>query len=324
MKNIKKKIIVFFCSILIPLNTLAYSNKIILGGDNIGIKIQNNGVIVIGFYGNNEINNELKLGDIITKVNGKNISSIKELTNEIEKNVKDNRVNITYLRDKNEYTTDLKLIKENNIYKTGLYVKDTIKGIGTLTYIDPETKTFGSLGHEILESNSNSKINVKNGYIFQSSITDINKSYDGNPGEKNATYNSNNIFGTIDKNTIYGIFGKYQKDIDYSNLIEVADINEIETGDASIYTVLDGNEIKKYNINITKINRNSNIKNINFEIIDNELLNETGGIVQGMSGSPIVQNNKIIGVVTHVVIDKVNTGYGLFITTMLEEGDKNI
>ena len=324
MKNIKSNIIVFFCTLLIPINVLAYSNKIILGGDNIGIKIQNNGVIVIGFYKNTEANEKFEIGDIITKVNGNNISSIKELTNEIENNIKNDTVNITYIRDKKEYITDLKLIKDDNRYKTGLYVKDTIKGIGTLTYIDPETKIYGSLGHEILESNSKTKINVKDGYIFQSSITDINKSYNGNPGEKNASYNSNNIYGTIDKNTIYGIFGKYNSDIKYNTLIEVANKDEIKTGDAYIYTVLNNNDIKKYKINIKSINEKSSIKNISFEIIDEELLDKAGGIVQGMSGSPIVQNDKIIGVVTHVVIDKVNTGYGLFITTMLEEGDKNI
>ena len=312
--------------LLMPINIFAYSSHVVLGGQNIGINIENIGVIIIGFYKINGYLNkgskELKVGDLITKVNGEDISSIKELTIGIEKYIKDNQVELTFIRNNKENKTNLTLYKENDIYKTGLYVKDSIKGIGTISYIDPETKIYGSLGHEILESNSNTKIEVKTGYIFESSITGIDKSLDGHPGEKNAKFNSKNVFGTIDKNTIYGIFGTYEKEIDTTNLIEVGKKEDVKIGKAYIYTVLKENEIEKFEINITNINDYNKIKNINFEITDERLLNETGGIVQGMSGSPIVQNNKVVGVVTHVVIDKVKNGYGLFITTMLEEGEK--
>ena len=312
--------------LLMPINIFAYSSHVVLGGQNIGINIENKGVIIIGFYKINGYLNkgskELKVGDLITKVNGEDISSIKELTIGIEKYIKDNQVELTFIRNNKENKTNLTLYKENDIYKTGLYVKDSIKGIGTISYIDPETKIYGSLGHEILESNSNTKIEVKTGYIFESSITGIDKSLDGHPGEKNAKFNSKNVFGTIDKNTIYGIFGTYEKEIDTTNLIEVGKKEDVKIGKAYIYTVLKENEIEKFEINITNINDYNKIKNINFEITDERLLNETGGIVQGMSGSPIVQNNKVVGVVTHVVIDKVKNGYGLFITTMLEEGEK--
>ena len=327
MNSLRKKLAIFLLFLIFPVNIFAYSSKVILGGQNIGINIQNNGVIVIGFYKLNGYfnkgTNEIKVGDLITKVNGIKISSIKELTKEIENNIKDNKVTLTLIRDKKEFDTELNLLKENNVYKTGLYVKDTIKGIGTISYIDPETKIYGSLGHEILESNSNKSIEVKTGYIFESSITGIDKSFDGSPGEKTAKFNASNIFGTIDKNTIYGIFGKYNSSIDQTNLIEVAKKEEIKLGKAYIYTVLKDNTVEKFEINITNINDYNKIKNISFEITDERLLNETGGIVQGMSGSPIVQNDKLCGVVTHVIIDKVKTGYGLFITTMLEEGEKS-
>lgn len=327
MNNFNKKLALFLTFLVLPINVLAYSNKVVLGGQNIGINITNDGVIVIGFYKLNGYfnkgTNEIKVGDTIIKVNDIKISSIKELTSEIEKNIKDNKVTLTLVRNNKEYTTELNLLKENNVYKTGLYVKDTIKGIGTMSYIDPTTKIYGSLGHEILESNSNKKIEVKTGYIFESSITGIDKSFDGSPGEKNAKFNSNNIFGTIEKNTIYGIFGKYNEEISTDNLIEIANKDEIKIGKAYIYTVLQDKTVEKYEINITNINDYNKIKNISFEITDEKLLNEAGGIVQGMSGSPIVQNDKLCGVVTHVIIDKVKTGYGLFITTMLEEGEKN-
>ena len=326
MYKIRKKLAIILTVVSFPLNVIAYSNKIILGGDNIGINIQNKGVIIIGFYKVNGYfnkgDNELKVGDLIIKVGNTNIYSIKELTSEIENNIIDNKVLITFIRNGKEYTTNLNLFKDNNVYKTGLYVKDSIKGIGTLSYIDPETKIYGSLGHEIIESNSNSKIEVKTGYIFESSITGIDRSLDGSPGEKKAKFNSNNILGSIDKNTIYGIFGKYDKSFDNNKLVDVAKKEEVKVGKAYIYTVLENNNVEQFEINITSINENSKIKNLSFEIKDDRLLEKTGGIVQGMSGSPIVQNNKIVGVVTHVVIDQVNTGYGLFITTMLEEGDK--
>jgi stage IV sporulation protein B len=327
MINLRKKLAIFLTVLLIPINVFAYSNYVVLGGQNIGINIENKGVIVIGFYkingSFNKGSTELKVGDLITKVDDTEITSIKELTKAIENNIVDNKVSLTFIRNDKEYTTEISLYKENNTYKTGLYVKDSIKGIGTISYIDPETKIYGSLGHEIIESNSNTKIDVKTGYIFESSVTGIDKSIDGSPGEKTAKFNSSNVFGTIDKNTIYGIFGTYTQEIDETNLIEVASKEDIKVGKAYIYTVLKDNEIEKFEINITNINDYNKIKNISFEITDERLLNQTGGIVQGMSGSPIVQNNKICGVVTHVVIDKVKTGYGLFITTMLEEGEKN-
>lgn len=326
MSKLKEKLVIFLCILVFPINVIAYSSKIVLGGSNIGINIQNKGVIVIGFYKINGYfnkgSNELRVGDLITKVDNKEVNSIKELTTEIENNIDSNKVTLTFIRNNKENITELTLFKENNVYKTGLYVKDSIRGIGTISYIDPETKIYGSLGHEIVESNSNTKIEVKTGYIFESSITGIDKSIDGSPGQKTAKFNTNNVFGTIDKNTIYGIFGKYEKHIDETNLIEVAKKEEIKVGKAYIYTVLENNNIDKYEIEITSINDHNNIKNINFEITDERLLTKAGGVVQGMSGSPIVQNDKIIGVVTHVVIDKVNTGYGLFITTMLEEGEK--
>lgn len=323
-----KKIKFIYLSLLLlfPTTVLAYSDKIIVGGDNIGINIQSKGILVVGFYkvnGSLVISNPaIEVGDYITKVNDTNVFTINELTNTIEKNLNNDEVTLTYLRNNEEKKSSLKLIKQDNVYKTGLYVKDNISGIGTLTYIDPETKIFGSLGHEIIEGNTNKKIEVKTGTIFNSTITGINKSSNGTPGEKKAKLNPTDVYGNIEKNTEYGLFGKYTKEISHTKELEVANKNEIKVGKATILTVIKDNIIKEYEINITKINEYNKIKNIYFEITDEELLKETGGVVQGMSGSPIIQNNKIIGAVTHVVVENVKTGYGIFITTMLEEGER--
>lgn len=328
-ENMKKKIMTILLSMSIlfaPFPVWAYSNEIIVGGDNIGIHIDSNGILVIGFY---KVNGSfmkgsptIEVGDRIIKVGDKDVFSINDLTREIEKNISDNKVKITLKRGNEVKESELELAYIDGVYKTGLYVKDGISGIGTLTYIDPETKIFGTLGHEIIESNSNTRIEVKTGSIFDSEVQKIIKSTDGKVGEKNAKLNYDKTLGSITKNTLYGVFGNYTKDITNGKKFVVGKPDEINLGEASIYTVLTNNQIKEYKINILKINKNSEIKNITFEITDKSLLEESGGVIQGMSGSPIIQNNKIIGAVTHAIVDNVQNGYGIFITTMLEEGEK--
>lgn len=321
----KVKIVLMTLLFLMPNVVFAYSNKIIVGGDNIGINIQSDGVLVVGFYKVNgsdvKSNPAIQVGDYIKKVGNTEVSTINELTNSIEKNMNNGEVALTINRDNKEMTSVLSLVEQDKVYKTGLFVKDSITGIGTLTYIDPESKIFGSLGHEIIEANANKRIEVKTGTIFGSTITGINKSSDGMPGEKKANFKTSDVYGTIKKNTQYGLFGDYTTTLPNNRVLEVANPDEIKVGKATILTVLDGSEVKEYEINITKINEYNKIKNLYFEITDQELLDKTGGIVQGMSGSPIIQNDKIIGAVTHVIVDNVRTGYGIFITTMLTEGE---
>lgn len=325
--DVKKLKILLISFILLPLNVLAYSDYIIPGGETLGIEINSNGIMVIGFYQINGKFNKgnpvIKSGDYITKVNGTEVTTVNELTAVIEDNVDDGFVEVTYNRNGKEKTSKLELIKDDDVYKTGLYVKDSITGIGTLSYIDPETKIFGALGHEIVESNTNTVVEIKSGIIFRNYITGIDKSSNGIPGSKNAKFYYDTTYGKILKNTNVGIYGIYENDLPNKELYEVATPDEIKIGKATIYTVLEGEKIKDYSIEITAINETSDIKNISFVIDDEELLDKTGGVVQGMSGSPIIQNDKIIGAVTHVVIDNPTTGYGIFITTMLEEGEKN-
>lgn len=307
-----------------PLSTFAYSDKVILGGSNIGIEIQNDGILVVGFY---EVNNNyntanMALGDIITHVNNVPVSTISDLINRIDEYIKDNKVTLTYKRDNKEYKSELELTKEDGIYKTGLYVKDKLSGCGTLSYIDPETKVYGALGHTVLESTTNKKIEVKSGFIFDTEVIKIDKSENGNPGSKTAKFNTSLKYGDIEKNTDVGIFGTFKGDIDTDSLVPIADLDEVKTGKATILTVIEGKKVEEFEINILKIDKKHSVKNFYFEVTDERLLSKTGGVIQGMSGSPIMQNGHLIGAVTHVSIDKVNTGYGISIVTMLEEGDK--
>ena len=323
----KKKLLIFFLFLIfiIPINVLAYSSKVILGGDNIGISVNTKEVLIVGFY---KVNNKyiakdqgFLVGDKISKVNNIKVDSINSLIDEISK-VKDDKILFTIIRNDKELELELKLYNDNGKYKTGLYIKDQITGIGTLTYIDPETKIFGSLGHEIIDNKTGKLVSIKDGNIFESSVTGTIKSSPTTTGEKKATFNQKSINGIIEKNTIKGIYGTYTSDIDDTKLIEVGNIDDITLGDAEIYTVLNDNEIKSYKIKILKINKESTTKNILFEINDEALIDKANGVIKGMSGSPIVQNNKIIGAVTHAIISDNTKGYGIFITTMLEEGEK--
>lgn len=320
---IKKAFLSILLSFLFISSSLAYSDYLVLGGENIGIELNSKGVLVVGFYKvNNEyigLNAGLKNGDVIISIDGIKINSINDLSTIIKNS--DGEVNISYIRDNVVKTTVLKLENENNNYKTGLYVKDSITGIGTLTYIDPNTKLFGALGHEIIDSKTGKIFEVNGGKIYSSYVTDIEPSGAGTPGEKNANIIKDNVNGNIFENTNKGIFGNYLDNINDSKLYKVAKNNEIKKGKAMIYTVLNGEEVKGYEINITKIFKNQDTKNILFEITDEELLSKTNGIVQGMSGSPIVQGEYIIGAVTHVMVDNPHKGYGIFITNMLEESE---
>ena len=321
----KKKIIILLTILFLPFNSFAYSNKIIAGGESIGIEVNTKGIIVAGFYkvnsNYNKGNPKLKIGDYIIGINNDKINSISEMSTILSKYINNKSVILHIQRDGIDMDVELPLIYSNGKYKTGLYVKDKITGIGTLTYIDPETKIYGALGHQITASDSLKEVVINDGYIYSSSISSIDESRIGKAGSKNAVINHDDIKGNIDKNTLKGIFGLYDDTYDENNIFEVGNASDIKTGYAQIRTVIEGKKVELFDINITNIYKNSKQKNILFEITDKRLLDKTGGVVQGMSGSPIIQNNKIIGAVNYVVLDEPTKGYGIFITTMLKEGE---
>lgn len=326
MKKLTKIIFILYSFFVFNLNIFAYSEKVILGGENIGITLNSDGLIVVGFYevGGKYIGKEtLKIGDVILKVENTIIHSIDDLSSLISENIKDNKVNIEIKRNDKILNLKMNLVYEDNVYKTGLYIKDKVTGIGTLTYIDPISNIYGALGHEIILSDTGKRVEIKNGNIFPSIVNSIDRSVDGTVGSKNATILYNNVIGNVLKNTEFGIYGKYTGEKN-NNLIEVSTFEEIKLGEAKIRTIINGKDIKEYNITIINKEKDklNTTKAISFVINDNILIEDAGGIVQGMSGSPIVQNGKIIGAVTNVVVDDVDRGYGIFIRTMLEEGEK--
>ena len=326
-KNFQKTIITLLLLLcIIPVNVFAYSEYIMPGGENIGIKLNSKGILIVGVY---KVGDEypateagLKTGDVITAINGSEVETIEEMASKINTDESEN-VKISYERDGKTKEATLKLYKDSNdVYKTGLYVKDSTTGIGTLTFIDPNTKTFGALGHEIQSQETGEVLEIKDGKIFNSTVTGIKPSSDGVPGEKEAEYDATKTTGNVDENTTQGIFGTYTAELPNKDTYKVAEPEDIKTGNAKILTVLEGSTINEYDIKITEINKDdAKNKNFIFEITDEDLLNKTNGIIQGMSGSPIIQGDYIIGAVTHVVVDNPHKGYGIFITNMLEEAE---
>ena len=293
-KKFKKLTLALFLTIyIIPQTILAYSKEIIASGETVGIKLNTDGILIVGSY---EINGHnslveagLKTGDIINQINNNNVNTVEEMVNIIS-NCNCDSLKILYERENKTKKTTLNLYEDKGVLKTGLYVKDSISGVGTLTFIDPNTKYFGVLGHEITDANTGKIIDIESGTIFDSKITGITRSSEGNPGEKNALLYSDKVEGKVYKNTNKGIFGKYTSNFDTSKLYKVASIDDIKIGSAKILTVLNGEKVEEFDINILSVKKtNDKLKNIEIEITDKKLLDKTNGVVQGMSGSPIIQ-----------------------------------
>jgi len=319
-------VLLLLMNILLPLNVFAYSDYILAGGQNIGIQLESNGIIIVGTYSIGKFNPardaDLQTGDKITHINQEEVHSIEEMLNVIDTLENPISVEVTYLRGSAKKNTVLTLVMDDDVYKTGLYVKDSINGVGTLTFIDPNTNIYGALGHEIVEKTTGQRLEIKDGKIYSSVVMGITPSNQGNPGEKNARYDIEDVHGSIKENSRSGIFGTYTDRLPDTPLYKVAQVEDIKLGKASILTVIEGETVEEFSVEILKLNPNGrDMKNILFKVTDQRLLDKTGGIVQGMSGSPIIQNGMIVGAVTHVVVDDCTKGYGIFITNMLEEAE---
>ena len=311
-------------------DTLA-PDMVIPGGMPIGIYLETEGVMVLGtdkISSADGVSCEpaahlVKAGDYIVACNGTMIQNKKELQS-ILKNLPDNetvlkiRRNEKYLKIKITPATD-----KHGEKKLGIWVRDNAQGLGTVTFLDSNSR-FGALGHGIHDTNTNELMEIKKGSVYETSIRSIQKGKNGEPGgiEGVIVYNRYNVLGNIDKNTDCGIFGKLER-IDTlffdQTPLEVASEQELEKGAALIRCNVEG-EVKDYKIRITKIDKFTKEENkgLEIEVTDPELLEITGGIIQGMSGAPIIQNGKIAGAVTHVFVNDPTKGYGIFIEKMLK------
>jgi len=304
------------------------------GGNPVGVRVNSEGVIIVG-YSEIEINNKkeespgkaagLEIGDVILKVNGENMENSMDLLKTI-KECDEESIKVDILRNGENLTKTIHLKKENNKdYKIGLWIRDSTAGVGTMTFFDPSTKKFGALGHPITDADTNEPFLVKKGDLLESSIISVRKGEKGSPGElKGIFLNEETPTGNIEKNTQSGIFGEIKNAQALNNKVKPLKVgfrDEICVGKAKIITTIDESGPQEFDIEIEKTLNQSipGSKSMVIKITDPRLLQKTGGIVQGMSGSPIIQNEKIVGAVTHVLINKPDTGYGIYIEWMLQE-----
>ncbi|MGM0859430.1 MAG: SpoIVB peptidase [Bacillota bacterium] len=315
--------------------------KVIPGGQSIGVKLHSVGVLVVGFH---QVNTEegkkspgesagITAGDIIIEMNGQKIEKMSDIAPFIQKAGKTGEsLDLLIKRDKQKIKT--KLVPEKDeaegMYRIGLYIRDSAAGIGTMTFYEPKSKKYGALGHVISDMDTKKPIVVEDGEIVRSTVTSIEKGTGGNPGEKLARFSSDrNIIGDINRNSPFGIFGTLNQSIENNisdKALPVALSNEVKEGPAEILTVIENDKVEKFNIEIvsTTPQKFPATKGMVLKITDPKLLKKTGGIVQGMSGSPIIQNGKVVGAVTHVFVNDPTSGYGVHIEWMLSEAGIDI
>lgn len=323
---------------LLPLKTMRVdivpNKKIVACGNTIGVKLKVNGILVIGL---SDVETEdgksilpardvgIKPGDLITEANGQKLDTIEDLINEVDKSngqgvaIKCKRGNTII----ESVVTPVRAADDKKFH-LGIWVRDSTAGIGTLTFYDPENRRFGALGHGITDIDTGALMPIESGEVLESNILAVKKGRQGSPGElKGVFVEDRNKLGVINKNCEFGIYGKLNDDslVRIPNkAYQIALHNQVKEGGAIILANIDGKEVEEYEVEIQKVSRQNinSSKGMILKITDKRLLETTGGIVQGMSGSPIIQNNRVVGAVTHVLVNDPTRGYGIFIEWMVQ------
>ena len=305
------------CLWLLPLS--AFGKELIPVGQVIGLELRDNCVTVAGIdekMGAKTKADTLAVGDRIETVDGRKVSSTEDVLLALTHSKGTVRLVIQRKGERMTVSVTPEITPEGP--KLGLYLRQGITGIGTVTYYDPETKSFGTLGHGV--NNASGKLlELCQGNAYSARVVSLRKGVSGQPGQLMGTVESKTPIGTLTKNTARGVFGTNETGWE-GKAVPVAASSEVKTGKATILSTVDGDGVQEYSVEILKIYPKSktNGRNLLLKVTDPQLLQTTGGIVQGMSGSPILQNGKLIGAVTHVLVSDPTTGYGIFIENMLE------
>ncbi|NLI88826.1 MAG: SpoIVB peptidase [Epulopiscium sp.] len=309
--------------------------QVIPCGNTVGVKISTDGVMVLGLGSVQAIDDKsyepckgiLEIGDLILEVNGKLLTSKEDLIESItESDNKPLKLKVRRGKSIAYHTVNPVYSKEEEVYKIGVWVRDSTQGIGTITYYNPATQTYGALGHGITDVDTKQIMSVKGGELVRTEIISIKKGRKGQPGELSGVINTDeeSIIGNISKNTEQGIYGNLYEpgqDILQSEPVYLGFQDEVKEGEAYILANISGDKVEKFKVDIQKLSKYNNdiSKGMIVKIVDEKLINATNGIVQGMSGSPIIQNNKLIGAITHVFVQDPTKGYGIFIENMIQK-----
>ena len=298
------------------LSIFASAEELLIGGQTVGMKVKLRGLLVTSVESGSAAEHAgLKSGDSLMELGGVPLESVDQLTDQVQSG---GVLVLNVSRNGEMRTIFVQPKAEDGDYKLGAAVKDDLAGIGTVTYFDPETGVFGALGHGICDLSGASLLRIEGGVIVPSSIVKVDKSVSGAAGQLQGEFDTDKQIGTIDANTPFGVFGK--GDLSGVDRFETAEASEIHTGAASIRANVDGTNVAEFQVEIVgKLpNAERSGKDLLIRVTDPKLLEITGGIVQGMSGSPIIQDGKLIGAVTHVLINSPEYGYGISINRMLE------
>ena len=302
---------------LLPLHTLAM--ELIAGGQVIGLQLSDGSVYVAGV--DEEVAKQtgagaMEAGDRLLSIDGKAVTSAEDVRKAMERS--GGTVQIRFRRGSGERTVLLKPQITPDGPKLGLYLRQGITGIGTVTYYDPETGAFGTLGHGVNDSKGK-LLTLTGGNAYTARVLSVRKGLSGEPGQLMGTIASQVPIGSLSKNTARGVFGAASQPFEGQRM-EVAEADRIKTGAAVIRSTVNGQAVREYSVEILKIYPKNKLsgRNLLLRVTDPALLELTGGIVQGMSGSPIIQDGKLIGAVTHVLVNDPTTGYGIFIENMLD------
>ena len=325
---------------LVPIKRVAVEMKppcrVLVGGHSIGVTMKMNGVLVVGFSKITDVSGStrmsardagVRIGDRIVAVNACAVQADREIARLVQEyGEKGQEIILQIARGDEEITILCHAIYcyETQSYRIGLFVRDNAVGIGTLTYCEPNTKEYGALGHIITDSDTNEAVICASGEIAPANVATVQQGEAGHPGEKIGTCEDDTaVWGTIERNTPSGIFGKMAIEPTnplYPETVPIAAGSQVREGEAELLTVVDGERIEAFSVEIEKINPDQykQGKNMLIHITDKNLIERTGGIVQGMSGSPIIQNGKLVGAVTHVLVNDPTRGYGILIENMLD------
>lgn len=304
--------------------------SIIPCGTPFGVKILSDGVLVIGLSSVATDGGEknpagdagLKVGDLVISIDNKKMTTNAQVAQTVADS-KGKELTVKYRRKEEEKTTVLKPVKAESSqeYKAGMWVRDSSAGIGTVTFCTGDG-IFGGLGHPICDVDTGDIMPLGSGEIVGASINGVKKGDSGSPGELCGDFLNNETLGNVQTNCDIGLYGKLNKPITVHDPVPVGLKQDIKLGDASIYSTIDGQQPQQFSIKIESVDFNSNNRNLVIRVTDKRLLEQTGGVVQGMSGSPIIQNGKLVGAVTHVLVNDPSKGYGIFAETMLAKANE--
>ncbi len=317
-RRIFKGLAAALLALCFALQAAAYPAELVPVGAAVGIRMQTDGVVVTGFDDGAPARAAgLKTGDVIRSVDGAAVTEAAELARAVQESG-GGKLTITALRRGKSVELSVTPARAGGVYRLGVYLRDGIAGIGTVKYFDPETGAYGALGHGISDHGSTQLLPIAGGTLLHADVVGVARGKRGSPGQLQGAFGADGGIGTVERNTSCGIFGRMDYDGALPEALPVASRGEVKAGPARVRCTVSGHTVREFAVNIDRVSPDGALgREIALTVTDPALIEQTGGIVQGLSGAPIVQDGKLVGAVTHVLVSEPTQGYGILIDTML-------